>query len=59
MIHFSSLAQIYIYPEPCDLRRGFNGLSAIIENQLLRRATCGGIFVFMNRRRTRVKVSCA
>ena len=39
---------------PVDLRRGFDGLSADVEEVLQQRVVEGGLFVFTNRRRNRL-----
>ena len=38
------------------MRRSFNGLGAIIANQLAQDALSGHVFVFCNRRKNRIKV---
>jgi transposase len=48
--------RVWAYPEPVDLRRGFNGLMGIIESQLRLDPLGGDIFLFVNRRRTIAKV---
>lgn len=48
--------RVWAYPEPCDLRKGYNGLSALIEHELRRDVLDGDFFLFVNRRRTLCKV---
>lgn len=50
--------RIYVYPGPCDLRKGFNGLSGLVETVLAQNVRCGAVFVFINRRRTTAKLLC-
>jgi len=41
---------------PTDMRRGFDGLLQMAEQHLRRKVLDGGLFVFVNRRRDRVKL---
>lgn len=56
MIGFDSQAQIWLYTEPVDMRKSFRGLSALVRNQLRRDPLSGQYFVFVNRRKTLMKV---
>ena len=49
-------SRIYVYPAPCDLRKGFNGLSGLVETALAHDVRSGAVFVFINRRRTSAKL---
>ncbi len=51
-----SWGQVYVYPGPCDLRKGFNGLSGLVESVLAQDVRCGAVFVFVNRRRNTAKL---
>lgn len=42
--------------EACDMRKGFNGLSALVSERLEEDPRGGALFVFSNRRHTRLKV---
>ena len=55
MISFSPAAPIFLYSQPTDMRKSFNGLFAIVKSQLERDARGGGLFLFVNRKRTMVK----
>ncbi len=46
----------YLYCKPTDMRKGFNGLSGLVRNQLLRDPLSGDVFIFINRRRTLIKL---
>ena len=38
------------------MRKSFNGLSGIVQNELRRNLTSGEVFIFINRRRDKVKL---
>lgn len=42
--------------EPCDMRKGFNGLAAMVAGHLKEEATSGKLFVFCNKSRDMVKM---
>ena len=46
----------YLYHEPTDMRKSFDGLSGLIQNRLKRPATNGEVFMFINKRRDRIKL---
>jgi len=48
--------RIYLATEPVDMRKGFDGLMAIVSNQWLKDPFTGHLFVFVSRRRDRAKV---
>jgi transposase len=48
--------RVWAYPAPADLRRGYDGLSALVISQLQQDPLCGDCYVFVNRTRTRAKV---
>jgi transposase len=47
---------VYAYGAPVDMRKGFDGLSALVMNDLGRDPLAGDFFVFVNRPRKRAKV---
>ena len=47
---------IYLYTAPTDMRKGFVGLCGLVEAASDLKVTHGGLFVFVNRRRDRIKV---
>jgi transposase len=51
-----SAVQIYLATDPVDLRRGFDGLAAATRTLIGLDPLCGHVFVFLNRRRNRVKL---
>jgi hypothetical protein len=48
--------RIYLAVEPVDLRRGHDGLSAIVRGQWGEDLFAGHLFVFLGRRRDRCKI---
>ena len=48
--------RIWLCTEPTDMRRSFDGLSAQVRSQLDETPSSGQWFVFINRRRTQIKV---
>jgi transposase len=48
--------RVWLYTQPTDMRRSFNGLSAMVSNQLGEDPLSGQLFVFINRRQTQIKV---
>lgn len=56
MLAFTGNASIFVFGEPVNMRNGFEGLSAIIEQALKEEPTSGAFFVFLNRQRNRMKI---
>ncbi len=56
MLSFSGSLKIFVAVEPCDLRKGFEGLAGLVATALRQDLRGGALFVFSNRRRTRLKV---
>lgn len=48
--------RIYVYTPATDMRKGVNGLSGIVRSQFEADPTDGSLFVFINRRRDRMKI---
>lgn len=48
--------RIWLCVQPTDMRRSFDGLSALVKNHLGEDPTSGQWFAFINRRRTQIKV---
>ena len=55
MIALSSGTRVHLAVQPVDLRGSFNALSAAVKNVLRQDPLSGHVFVFTNRRRTRLK----
>lgn len=47
---------VFAWCEPTDMRKGFETLSALVRNEMGRDPLEGGLFLFINRRRTHAKV---
>jgi len=47
---------VYAYGAPADMRKGFDGLSALVTNDLGRDLLAGDFYVFTSRTRRRAKV---
>jgi transposase len=47
---------IYLYDGSADMRKGFDGLGALASSSFPDRLLSGSLFVFVNRRRTQMKV---
>jgi transposase len=58
MLSFSGSLKVFVAVEACDLRKGFNGLYAAITERLGEDPKGGALFVFSNRRHTRLKILC-
>lgn len=56
MLSFHSGLRIYLAVEAIDLRKSFNGLWEAAKERLKEDPQSGAMFVFCNRRRTRVKI---
>ena len=58
MLSFSGSLKVFVAVEACDLRKGFNGLHGLVTERLGEDPRQGALFVFSNRRRTRIKILC-
>jgi transposase len=47
---------VYAYGEPADMRKGFDGLSALVAQGLGRDPLSGDLYLFVNRTRKRARV---
>ena len=54
MLTFSGSLKIYVAVEPCDMRKSFNGLAAVVREGLEADPLSGAAFLFSNKRRKRV-----
>jgi transposase len=56
MLSFSGSLRVFVAVEPCDMRKGFNGLHAMASERLGEDPRQGALFVFTNRRHNRIKI---
>ena len=56
MIHLPASVRVYVCTSPCDMRRSFDGLHALVTGAMQLDAFGGHLFVFANRRKDRVKI---
>jgi transposase len=56
MLSLSLPVEIYLAVQPADMRKAFDGLFALAADHLGRDPLAGGLFVFVNRRRDRMKL---
>lgn len=56
MLNFSGSLRVFVAVEPCDMRKGFNGLHAMASERLGEDPRQGALFVFTNRRHNRIKI---
>ena len=52
MLSFSGSLRVFVAVEACDMRKGFEGLSALVGSVLKEEVKSGALFAFSNRRRT-------
>jgi transposase len=48
--------RVWLYSRPADMRKSYDGLSALVRQVLHEDPTNGHLFVFINRKRTQMKV---
>lgn len=56
MFGVTAATRIYLYRGVCDMRKSFDGLCGIIRSELDTDPLSGSLFVFVNRRRSMVKL---
>jgi transposase len=56
MIHLPASVRVYLATTPCDMRKSFDGLHALVNAVMQLDAFAGHLFVFANKRRDRVKI---
>jgi transposase len=56
MIHLPASVRVYLCLTPCDMRKSFDSLHALVRDYLELDAFAGHLFVFASRRRDRVKI---
>jgi transposase len=56
MMFLPRAVKVYVATAPCNLRRSFDGLSNEVREVLGKDPLCGHVFVFLNRRKSQVKL---
>lgn len=56
MIGLTSHQRYFLYNQPCDMRKGFDGLSGLVKSEMHRSAMDGSVYLFVNRRKDRMKM---
>jgi len=56
MLSISPVVKIFVYGQPADLRRGYDGLAAIVQHAMQEDPLSGSLFVFVNKRGNRIKL---
>ena len=56
MFSLNAHQHYYLYTGATDMRKGFNGLSGIVRNKMGGNPLSGSVFIFINRRRDRMKL---
>ncbi len=56
MFTLSSSNSFHLYSQPTDMRKSFDGLSGLIQNTLESNPCNGDVFIFINRRRDKIKL---
>lgn len=56
MLSLSGTTKVFLYAKPCDMRKGFDGLYGLIQNEMELSPGSGYLFVFMNRNRSLIKI---
>lgn len=54
----NSSLKVYLYSEPVDMRKQADGLSAIVEQQMQLKVFSKSLFVFINKRKDKLKILC-
>lgn len=56
MLTVSSTCRYFLYRPVADMRKGFDGLSGLVRNELQCDPLSGDVFIFFNKRRNQVKL---
>lgn len=56
MLSFPSGVRLFLATQPTDLRKSYDGLSALVQGSFGRGSTSGDLFIFLNRRGTQVRM---
>mgnify|MGYP001214348321 CR=1 FL=1 len=56
MIPLTPAQRYFLYRPATDMRKSFNGLSGLVRRELRENPLSGDVFIFVNRRRDRIKL---
>jgi len=56
MFALTSSNRFHLFSQPTDMRKSFDGLSGLIQDTLGRNPLSGDVFIFINRRRDKIKL---
>lgn len=56
MLTLSGSLRVFLALEPCDMRKSFDSLHALVQSKLGEDPRSGAVFVFSNRTRNRIKL---
>lgn len=56
MLSFTSNVQVYLCTTPTDMRKSYDGLTALVATAMGQDVLSGHLFLFLNRRRDRIKL---
>jgi len=56
MIPVSPATRFFLYNQPTDMRKSFDGLHGLVEHHLAMNPFSGNVYIFINRRRDRMKL---
>jgi transposase len=56
LLHLTDQRQYYLYRKETDMRKGFDSLCGLIQNELGRQVMSGDAFIFINKPRTHLKL---
>ena len=56
MLHLNSSTSYYWYNGAADMRKGFDALCGIIQQQMHSDVLRGGVYIFVNRKRSQIKL---
>lgn len=56
MFTLSAENRFHLFSKPTDMRKSFDGLSGLVQNTLGRDPSGGDVFIFINKRRDKIKL---
>ena len=56
LLHLTDQRRYHLYRKETDMRKGFDSLCGIIQNELGKKVMSGDVFIFINRPRTHIKL---